>query len=131
MHATIHAVLKEQARRSPQHPFLICRDRTLTFVEIEQLSDRLACALRRCEIGRGGGDTLWMENGWRWVVSYFAILKCGATVNPVNVLLTADEVRFILADCGARLLIAGADRLATLGEMPGVAFLTDAPADPV
>jgi len=126
MQDTIHAVLEERARQSPHHPFLICPDRTLSFCEVEQLSERLAGALRRRGVSKGRIVTLWMENGWRWAVSYFAILKCGAIANPVNVLLTADELRFILADCGARWLIAGAERLASLGEVPGIGVLTDA-----
>ena len=127
MQDTIHAELESRARTSPDHPFLICPDRTLSFAEVDYLAERFACALRTRGIGRTHVVTLWMENGWRWVVCYFGILKCGATVNPVNVLLTADEVRFILADCGARMLIAGAERLGTLGPVAGVTLITDSP----
>jgi len=127
MQDTIHAELESRARTSPDHPFLICPDRTLSFAEVDQLAERFACGLRRRGIGRTHVVTLWMENGWRWAVCYFGILKCGATVNPANVLLTADEVRFILADCGARMLIGGAERIGSLGSVVGVTLLTDAP----
>ena len=120
MQDTIHAELESRARTSPGRPFLICPDRTLTFAEVDQLAERFACGLRTRGIRTTDVVTLWMENGWRWVVCYFGILKCGATVNPVNVLLTADEVSFILADCGARMLIAAAERLGTLGSVVGV-----------
>ena len=127
MQDTIHAELESRARASPDQPFLVCLDRTLSFAVVEQLAERFACGLRMRGIRRSDVVTLWLENGWRWVICYFGILKCGATVNPVNVLLTADEVRFILADCGARMLIAGAERLGTLGSVAGVTLLSDSP----
>ena len=37
-----------------------------------------------------------MENGWRWLVAYYAVLRLGGVVVPCNILLTADEVGFIV-----------------------------------
>ena len=44
------------------------------------------------------------------VVSYHAIARTGAVVNPINVMLTPEEVGYIVQDCGARALIASPEK---------------------
>jgi len=56
--------------------------------------------------------TLHAANGIDWVSAYLGILWAGAVANPVNILNTVEEVAFIAGDCGARLLLIEADRLA-------------------
>jgi long-chain acyl-CoA synthetase len=126
METTIHAVLESAAQRFADQPAIIAPDRTLTFLEVDRLATRLALALQRMHIVSGDVVTLWMENGWRWMVCYFAILKCGGVVNPVNVLLTAEEVDFIVRDCKARVLVGGAERLATLRHEISIPCIADA-----
>ncbi len=85
--------------------FLRTPSGSASFAEISERVSRFATGFRRLGIGHGDRVTLWMENGWQWVASYFAILELGAIVNPVNILLTVDEVAFIAKDCAAKLLI--------------------------
>ncbi len=51
-----------------------------------------------------------MENGWRWMVAYYATLRLGGVVIPCNILLTADEVGFITGDSGAKAMIVAHDK---------------------
>src|SRR5262249_24746337 len=64
-------------------------------------------------LGIQAGDrvTIYAPHGWEWIVSYYAIARIGAVVNPVNVLLTPDELRYIVSDCGARAIVATAHRI--------------------
>ena len=43
-------------------------------------------------------------------MSYYAIHKLGAVANPINVMLTPEEVGFVVGDCGARVLIASREK---------------------
>jgi long-chain acyl-CoA synthetase len=56
--------------------------------------------------------SLYAQNRWEWVVSYHAALKAGAIVNPVNVMLTTDELVYVLRDCGSAALFASGDKIA-------------------
>ena len=47
-----------------------------------------------------------MHNGIEMVETLFAIHKLGAVAAPLNFRLSPDEVAFILADVGARGLVA-------------------------
>ena len=48
------------------------------------------------------------------MVAYHAVLRVGAVVNPINVMLTAEEVAFVLNDCGASAVITSADKAETI-----------------
>jgi long-chain acyl-CoA synthetase len=102
---------------------LITGDRRLSFVELNDLSDRLAKGLTGLGIAPGDRVTLYAPNSWEWMVSYYAILKLGAVINPISSLLTAEEVEYVVADCSARAIVASrdkADAVMPLLKRPGV-----------
>ena len=89
---------------------LICEGRSLSFSELDALSNKLASALIGLGVQVGDRVTLYSPNCWEWVVSYYGILKTGAVVNPINVMLTPSEVEFIANDCGASVVIASYEK---------------------
>ena len=66
----------------------------------------------RADIGVRPGDrvSLYSPNRWEWVVAYHAALRAGAVVNPINVMLTAEEVAFVLNDCGAAAIFTSGEK---------------------
>ena len=90
---------------------LITEDAQLSFNELEQRSNQLANALVERGIKAGDRVSLYSPNCWEWVVSYHGVLKTGAVVNPVNVMLTPEEVEFVANDCGAKLIIGSSEKL--------------------
>src|SRR5579859_4415906 len=103
-------VLPEAARRFGDKTAVVIDGRSFTFNEFNQLSARLARSLRGLGIQPGDRVTLYADNRWEWIVSYYAIARIGAVINPINVMLTPDEVRYVVEDCGASALIASADK---------------------
>ncbi|NMO03782.1 long-chain fatty acid--CoA ligase [Gordonia sp. TBRC 11910] len=100
-------VLPWAAHRSPDHVALVTSTRTLTYSELDSLSNRVAAALRARGFEPGDVVSLFAQNSWQWIAAYHGILKAGAVVNPVNVMLTGPELRYVLDDCGARGLFIG------------------------
>ncbi|MGB8418910.1 long-chain-fatty-acid--CoA ligase [Paraburkholderia sp.] len=98
---------------------LVCQERTFSFKELDQLSNRLASGLRLLGILRGDRVSLYSSNSWEWVVSYYGILKLGAVVNPINVMLTSGEVAYVTNDCGAKTIISSSDKGALLVALRG------------
>ena len=66
-------------------------------------------------------------NSWQWVVAYHAVLRAGAVVNPINVMLTPPEVAHVLADCRSAGVLTSAAHLPVLQELaatlPEVGFV--------
>ncbi|HVF17937.1 MAG TPA: AMP-binding protein [Steroidobacteraceae bacterium] len=128
MEATLGRMLAAAALKFGSKPMVIAVDRTLSFAELDALSTRFACALARQGIRPADRVTLWVENGWRWMVAYYAILKLGAIANPCNILLTAAEVDFIIGDCGAKAIIASRQKIAAL-KSNNLCVIADQPSE--
>jgi long-chain acyl-CoA synthetase len=62
----------------------------------------------------GDRVSLYAGNSWQWIVAYYAALKAGAIINPLNVMLTPDEVAYVANDCQARVILAPSDKAEAL-----------------
>ena len=107
-------ILPRAAARDGDGVALVTATRTLTFGELDQASDRVAAALAARGIRPGEPVSLYAQNRWEWVVAYHAVLKAGAVVNPINVMLTPEEVAYVLNDCKAGAVFAAADQAAAV-----------------
>ncbi len=107
-------VTTEAAHRFGDKTALIFDGRRMSFAEIDRLACRLANTLVGIGIEPGDRITLYAQNSWEWIVAYYGILKAGAVVNPINVMLTPAEVGYVARDCGARAILASSDKGAAL-----------------
>lgn len=119
MHWTLGTILPHAAMRYGDRTALVFQGREFTFRELDDLSARLASGLAQLGVSKGDRVTLYSVNCWEWVVSYYAIHKAGAIANPINVMLTPDEVAFVMDDCGAKIVLASADKQETLASIRG------------
>jgi long-chain acyl-CoA synthetase len=138
MQKTIGQILPEARARFADKTALIVGERSFTFAELDTLASRVADGLRRLGVGQGDRVTLYAPNSWQWVVSYHAIARLGAVLNPINVMLTPDEVAYVVKDCGAKALFSTPDRAAPIVPLKQsselkqiVVFGSDAPAGTV
>ena len=112
--ADLGAILRRAAGRFGPKPALVTDDRTLTYEELDQLCDRVAGGLHQLGVRPGDRVSLYSPNRWEWVVAYHAAFRAGAVLNPINVMLTAEEVAFVLNDCGAAAIITSGDKAETI-----------------
>jgi long-chain acyl-CoA synthetase len=103
-------ILPRAAARYGKKIALVTDTRTLTYADLDMLSDRVAAALVARNLAPGDRVSLYSQNRWEWIVSYHGILKAGAVVNPINVMLTPEEIHYVLGDCGARAILCAADK---------------------
>ncbi|WP_127508604.1 long-chain-fatty-acid--CoA ligase [Actinoplanes solisilvae] len=101
-------ILHESAGRRPDAPALLHDGGTITYAELDARSDAVAAALLDRGIGPGDRVALQAPNIPEFPVAYFGILKTGAVVVPLNVLLRGPEIAHQLQDSGARTLITWA-----------------------
>ena len=125
LHKTIGQILPEIAIKYGNKTALIVGERKFSFVELYELRDRLAIGLSRLGIGEGDCVTLYAPNSWEWVVAYYGIAKVGAIINPVNVMLTPEEVGYVVKDCSAKALFTTGDRAAPIIGLKNESDLTE------
>ena len=99
-------ILDEGARRRPQGPALFCGGTTLSYPEARRRVHRLAAAFSRLGVTPGDRVAILHGNCHRFFESYFAALHCGAVLVPVNPRLAAAEMRMVLEDAQASLIVS-------------------------
>ncbi len=106
---TLADVVRVHGRDRPDAPALIVGDHTITFGELDQRSSRVAQALAAAGVGSGDRVAFVERNGAEFFDVVFGLAKLGAVAVPVNWRLAAPEMRQIIDDAGAALVIVGAD----------------------
>ncbi len=118
-------ILPIGASHHPDKVALVTATRTLTYGELEDLSAHAAAGLRERGVLPGQTVSLFGPNSWQWVVAYHAVLRAGAVVNPVNVMLTPPELAYLLRDCESVAVLTSTANLEMVrglaGDIPGLA----------
>jgi len=84
---------------------LIEGERRLSFAEWGRLTERAALGLLALGVGPGDVVAYQLPNWWEAAVVFTAAARVGAVVNPVLPMLRAHELRFILRQSGAAVLV--------------------------
>ena len=105
MNFNLAVILRETALESPGRTAILYPGGSLTYAELDGLSDLVAASLQANGIRPGDAVALQLPNIPEFVVAYFGILKAGGVAVPVNILLKAPEVAFLLGDSAAKIII--------------------------
>ncbi|MBR0798599.1 acyl-CoA synthetase [Bradyrhizobium jicamae] len=115
-HAREHSIgdlLRRSARRYPAKTALICGEVSWTFAEMDAICNRLARGLGDLGIVKGDRVAVLSRNSHAFAALRFAVARLGAILVPINFMLNPDEINFILANSGAKLLAVGPDFVET------------------
>jgi long-chain acyl-CoA synthetase len=94
-------LLEKSASKYPSRPALVFQGNTITYRELNELTNRAAAALAAAGFTKGDRAVIYMVNIPQFVISYFGILKAGGIVIATNPLYTERELEHQLIDCGA------------------------------
>jgi long-chain acyl-CoA synthetase len=106
MSLNLASLLTESAERSPDAPAIRLGEKGLSYAELDELSGRLATLLEKNGVEAGDRVGVMLPNVPEFPIAYYGILRAGAIVVPMNVLLKRREIAFYLEDPGAKLLLA-------------------------
>lgn len=95
-------LLEDSARNVPEKCAVICGNARFTYAEINGRANRVANALKKIGIERGDKVAVSCANLPFFPIIYYGILKTGATVVPLNILLKSREIAYHLADSDAK-----------------------------
>ena len=98
---TIGELLARTAVRSPNRLALVWGERRETFAELDATVNRVAHAIAAAGVRQGDRVVMLAHNSREFVLVHFALAKLGAISVPVNFMLNADEVAFIIEHSGA------------------------------
>ena len=102
-------------------------DNRLTYIELRAEVERWVRRLENHGVNKGDRLALLLYDSSELIACFLAVASLGAICVPINTFLPADDVAFILADSGARLLIAESelqDKASSIGTVNLDAILT-------
>jgi long-chain acyl-CoA synthetase len=96
------AALEDSARDVPDRDAVVADTTRLTYAELDAAAAQVAAALAFRGIKPGDRVALSCPNLSSFPIVYYGILKAGAAVVPLNILLTEREIAYHLADSAAK-----------------------------
>jgi long-chain acyl-CoA synthetase len=104
--SSVADLIPQSAERLPGKPALIAGDRETIYSELHDRVLRAAAALHGMGVRKGDRVALMLGNVPEFVVALHGAFTLGAVVAPLNVMLTAEEMGYILADAEAGVVVA-------------------------
>ena len=96
------SIIEHHARITPEREAIVWNEMRFTYGQLNGLANRVANALKEMNIGRGDNVALVCANLPFFPIVYYGILKVGAAVVPLNILLKPREIAYHLKDSDAK-----------------------------
>jgi carnitine-CoA ligase len=109
--STFVSLLEERCQERKDATFLVTRDSSLTYREFDRRTKALAVSLVERGVVKGDPVALLMRNHIEFVISWFAVLRAGAVIVPLNTELRGEHLDYMFATADARTLIVDSDLL--------------------
>jgi acyl-CoA ligase (AMP-forming) (exosortase A-associated) len=116
MPTQLHQILGVMATKRSESPALTIKDTTVSYGELWKEARAFAAGLSRIGLGRSERVAIYLGKQIETVAAVFGSSVAGGAFVPVNPLLRARQVGYILDDCGVRVLVTSAERLDLLRE---------------
>lgn len=121
MRTSVHQLIRDSAHSRGQSPALSHKEQTLTYAELWAAVCGAAAGLRGLGLRREDRVAVFLDKRPETVVSLFGASAAGGVFVPLNPVLRAQQVAYILADCAVRFLVTTPERFALLEEeLPGL-----------
>lgn len=113
------------AQTHPERPayVMVGSGETVTYQQLNDRSNQTAQLFRQQGLKAGDAIAIYMENNARFLEICWAAQRAGLYYTAISSRLTAGEVDFIVADCGAKLFITSAHQQPVANELIEQALL--------
>jgi long-chain acyl-CoA synthetase len=110
----LYYFLEESARKYPDSPCTIFKGATITYREMNEITDRVAGGLVAMGVKKGDRVGMFLPNTPQFVMIYFGILKAGGVVVATNPLYTPPEIDHQVNDAGVEIMFVMSNFYATM-----------------
>ncbi|GAB3406349.1 long-chain fatty acid--CoA ligase [Massilia agilis] len=98
-------LLEESFRKYADRPAYACMGKTLTYAEVDRMSQQMAAWLQNRGLKQGARVAIMMPNVLQYPIAMAAVLRAGCTIVNVNPLYTPRELQHQLVDSGAEAIV--------------------------
>ena len=101
----LHEIFRRQARRTPDAVAVVDGNSSITYGELDNLTDRLAGYLQSHGVTLDKPVGIFMETCYEYVVSYIAILKAGGAYIPLDLAYPDQLLMNIFSDAEPKVIV--------------------------
>ncbi len=117
---SVPEIVRQHATSTPEKIAIICDAESLTYRELDRLSDGLAAYLLSCGVGKGDVVCLFVPRALATVVAKLAILKAGAGYLPLDPAYPRDHLQYVVEECRPKVIFTmGGDDVSDLTAVGG------------
>jgi acyl-CoA ligase (AMP-forming) (exosortase A-associated) len=112
----LHQLILDTAKREPALQALSYKDQSLDYGTLAAQVAAAARAIAGLGLKKGERLGIYLEKRIEMVVAMFGAAAAGCVFVPINPVLKARQVGYIMRDCNVRVLVTSRQRIADLGE---------------
>jgi amino acid adenylation domain-containing protein len=101
----IHELFEKQVERTPAAVALVCRNRRITYADLNARANQVAHALRQRGVEPGGLVGICVERSIEAVTGLLGILKAGSAYVPMDPAYPSERLSFMVEDSRAPVLL--------------------------
>ena len=98
--------LEQHAAKTPDRIAIRFEGRSITYGQLNRDASRLASSLSKAGVAIADRVALYLPNVPEFAIAYYAAQKLGAIPVTINAILKTEEVRYLLDDSGASVVIS-------------------------
>lgn len=95
----------------PKKIGIVFGSKAITYKSLKEITQKLANSLYKLGLKDKDKVCLWLPNCPEFIYSYFAILRLGCIVVPINSMFRREEAKFVVENSGAKILICSIDKI--------------------
>ncbi len=110
---TIYQIFQEQVRKTPENVAIVYKQQQLTYRELDEKSNQLACYIRKQYQQRTKQalktDTLialYLDRGLEMIIGVLGVLKAGGAYVPMDTTYPQERIDYILEDTDAEFILS-------------------------
>lgn len=102
---TVHQLFEEQVAKTPDNVAVVCKNKNLTYAELNQKSNQLAHYLRNLGVKPETIIGLYFERDLEMVIGLMGVLKAGGAYLPIDANYPEERILYMMADCQTKLIL--------------------------
>lgn len=110
----LHHLLSDSAARLPDHEAARFQNQSLTYGELERVTNQVAWALQAAGVQRGDRVGLYVHKSLASIISVFGIMKAGGVYVPLDPKAPPKRLAYITRNCDVRVVLTSPDKLGQL-----------------
>ncbi|MBW2636929.1 MAG: AMP-binding protein [Deltaproteobacteria bacterium] len=115
--ASVGDMLVRTAARVPEKVAFKFRDKTFTYREFNDVVNRCAYGLMKLGVEKGDRAAIFSHNCHHFVIYWWALMKIGAIITPLNFMLKSEEIRYIIDHSESKVFIVEDGLINNIGDV--------------